>query len=425
MSAELSKQLFTQPKVLKTTGFVLLAMMLIPAFPWPTLLLLGALFLLLGYRLSGGTKKEAAAETPGKEVPNAQTELDMLRNPDNIYQMLEVEPIEMEFGYTLIPLVDESQGGSFADKIVLFRRQFALETGIVVPSVRMRDNFQLNNNEYVIKIRGEEIARGELLTDHLLIMNSGEGKIEMEGVDTKEPAFGLPAKWISRNQREEAEMAGYTVIEPASVMMTHLGEIIRRHAGELLGRREINLMLDTVKKNNQSLVDEVIPGKISIGDLQKILQNLLREEIPIRDLVTILETVSEHAAKIKDIDILTEYVRQSLKRTITRKIAPGGEIKVLTVDPQVEKMISSSVRQTEHGAYLALEPDRAQGIIRNLSKEMEKASGLGFTPVVVVSPVVRLYFKRLTEQMMPDLAVISYNELENNVRVQAIGTVVA
>jgi len=377
---------------------------------------------------NGTAKKNAAASVGDEQITSitaANSELERLKNPDNVYAYLEVETIEMEFGYSLIPLVDETQGGTFVDKVVMFRKQFALDTGIVIPSVRMRDNVQLANNKYVVKIRGETVAIGDLLVDNLMIMNPSNDEFEIDGVDTHEPAFGLSARWIPSEKREDAEMLGYTVIEPAAVMMTHLSEVIRRHADEMLGRREVNSLLDMVKKNNPTLVDEVIPTKISVGDLQKILQNLLREEIPIRDMVTILESVAEHAPKLKDTDLLTEFVRQSLRRTITRKLAASGELKVITIDPQVEKLITASVRHTDQGAYLNLEPDKAQSIIDNLSSTVEKCSELGIEAVVLVSPVVRMYLKRLTEQVLPQLIVISYNELENSVRVQAIGLIAA
>jgi flagellar biosynthesis protein FlhA len=269
------------------------------------------------------------------------------------------------------------------------------------------------------------VASGELLVGNLLVMNPASDKFAIDGVDTVEPAFGLKARWIPADRREDAEMAGYTVIEPAAVMMTHLAEVVRRHANELLGRREVNSLLDMVKKNNASLVDEVIPAKFSVGDLQKVLQNLLREEIPIRDMVTILETVSDYSAKIKDTDMMTEFVRQSLKRTISHKLAPEGELKVITIDPQVEKMITASIRHTEQGAYLTLEPDRAQSIIDNISATVDRFSELGLEPVILVSPAIRMYFKRLTEQVIPQLMVVSYSELENNVKVQAVSAIAA
>lgn len=426
MSAEVTKQMFSQPLVLRTTGIVLLLMMLIKGFPIPVLLILGVGFIVLSFRIDKDRKAKDKHSTPAVQKLKAEnSEIERLKNPENVYSMIEVETIEMEFGYSLIPLVEESQGGTFVDKVVLFRRQFALETGVVIPSIRMRDNIQLPNNKYVIKIRGEKVAEGTVLAGSLLIMNPLGDEFLIDGIDTVEPAFGLKARWIPQEKRDEAEMDGYTVVEPASVMMTHLSEVIRRHSEELIGRREINSMLDVAKKHNQALVEEVIPTKIAVGDLQKILQNLLHENIPIRDIVTILETIADNAPKIKDPDVLTEYVRQSLRRTITHKIAPDGELKVLTIDPAVESKILSSVRSSDHGTYLALDPDDAQNIINNLSDQVEKFNQAGLTPIVLVSPAVRFYFKRLTEQALPDLCVVSYNEIENDVKVMAVGAVAA
>lgn len=429
MSAEFTNQLFSQPLVLRTTGIVLLLMMLINGFPKPTLLIIGGLLILLSFQIENGSKKQGKGkpkqQKSAQKLTAANSEIERLKNPENVYSMLEVETIEMEFGYSLIPLVEESQGGTFVDKVVLFRRQFALETGLVIPSVRMRDNIKLTNNRYVIKIRGEKVAEGSVLVGNLMIMNPLGDDFLIDGIDTVEPAFGLSARWIDKAKRDEAEMDGYTVIDPAAVMMTHLSEVIRQHAPELIGRREVNSMLDVVKKHNQALVEEVIPSKISVGDLQKVFQNLLRESIPIRDSITILETIADNAPRIKDTDVLTEYVRQSLKRTITHKVAPDGDLKVMTIDPAVEKKITSSVRTSDHGAYLAIEPDVAQSIIDNLKHEVEKFNKAGIAPVVLVSPVVRMYLKRLTEQALPDLCVVSYNEIDNDVKVTAVGAVAA
>lgn len=427
MSAEFSEQMFSQPIVLRTTGIVLLLMMLINGFPKVVLLLLGGAFVILSFVLGKGAKKKKNpdGENTSAKLATANSEIERLKNPDNVYSMLEVEAIEMEFGYSLIPLVEESQGGTFVDKVVLFRRQFAMETGLVIPSVRMRDNIKLQNNRYLIKIRGEEVAEGSVLVGNLMIMNPLGDDFLIDGIDTVEPAFGLTARWIDKEKREEAEMDGYTVIDPAAVMMTHLSEVIRKHAPELVGRREVNSMLDMVKKHNQSLVEEVVPGKIAVGDMQKIFQNLLHEEIPIRDTVTILETVADNAPRIKDTDVLTEYVRQSLRRTISHKVAPEGDMKVITIDPAVEKKIASSVRSSDHGTYLALDPDTAQSIIDNLSREVEKFSKAGIPPIVLVSPVVRMYFKRLTEQTIPDLCVVSYNEIENDIKITSLGAIAA
>ena len=428
ISQDLASQLLSRPLVLRITGGVLLFIMFLPGFPAPVLFLEGALFIVLSFVVDRRQKRAAmapAAAAAAAAVPAADAELKKLQNPENVYQYLEVETIEMEFGYSLIPLVDESQGGTFVDKVVMFRKQFALDTGMVIPSVRMRDNIQLGNNTYAVKIRGEEVARGELLAGSLLIMNPSADTFDVDGVDTVEPAFGLKARWISPEKRSEADQKGYTVIDPASVMMTHLSEIIRRHAWELLGRKEVNALLDTVKKNNASLVEEIVPNKLTVGELQKVLQNLLRESVPIRDMVGILETLADHAPKIKDPDLLSEFARQGLRRTISHRYAPQGELQVITVDPQVEQLINQSVHQTDSGAYLAIEPDKAQAIIDNLTALVGRCGDAGIEPVVLAAPQTRLYLKRLTEQALPDLVVISYNELENDVKLQALGAVAA
>ena len=423
VSEELASQLFSQPIVLRTTGVVLMAMMLIPGFPWQVLLIIGCLYIGLSFTAARQKKTVAPAAAGGAKA--APSELETLRNPDNVYAYMEVETLEMEFGYHLIPLVDEAHGGTFVDKVVMFRRQFALETGVVVPSVRMRDNVQLDSDEYVIQIRGEKVASGTVRTDRLLVINPAGDDFTVEGTDTVEPAFGLKARWIVPEKRMDAEMAGYTVIDPAAVMMTHLAEVIRRHAAELLGRREVNSLLDMVKKHNQSLVEELIPAKLAVGDLQKVLQNLLQERVPIRDMVTILETLADHAGHTKDVDLLTEFVRQGLRRTISRRLAPEGELKVITLDPRLEKAIGAGMRRTDQGSFLTLEPDKARAIVDQIGRSAEKFTELGLEPVVLVSPAVRLAVRRLTEQMLPNLEVISFNELESSVKVTAVGAVAA
>ena len=426
ISDDLPKQLFSQPMVLRITGGVLIFMGFLPGFPMLVLFLEGGAFIAVSFFVARNQKtaEVQVAETAAhKHSPDA--EIEKLKKPETMYHYLEVETLEMEFGYSLIPLVDETQGGTFVDKVVMFRRQFALDSGFVVPSVRMRDNIQLESNEYVIKIRGEEVARGELLVGSLLIMNPGSDTFEIDGVDTKEPAFGLSARWIAPERRGEAEVKGYTVIEPVAVMMTHLAEVVRRHAWELIGRTEVNALLDTVKKHNATLVEEVVPAKLTVGELQKVLQNLLREHIPIRDMVGVLETVADHAPKLKDPDLLAEFVRQALSRTISHLYAPQGVLQAITVDPALEQMITQSVRHTENGSYLALDPDKAQSVINSLSAMAQRCSDAGIDPVVLASPVARLYIKRMTEQALPDLTVISYNELESTVQVKALGAVAA
>jgi len=292
-----------------------------------------------------------------------------------------------------------------------------------VPVIRLRDNIQLKPNDYVIKIKGNEVASGELMFDNYLAMNPGTADGELDGVKTTEPAFGLPAVWISENQKERAEMMGYTVVDPPSVIATHLTEIIRNHAHELLGRQDVQKIIDNVRENYPALVEDVIPKQLSIGDIQKVLANLLKEGVSIRDMVTIMETLADYSPMTKDTDMLTEYVRQSMRRNITKRFIVEMQAKVITLDAVLEQTIMDSVQQTEYGSYLNLEPNTAQRIINNLLKEMQKLTSLGEQPIILASPVVRLYFKRLTEQVAPGLIVLSYNELDPLVEIQSVGVV--
>jgi flagellar biosynthesis protein FlhA len=327
--------------VLLITGAVVLALSIIPGFPFLALLVIGGALVFLALRLR---KKKKTVEEQAPELPVSETEF--YKNMDNVYTLLNVEPIVVEVGYSLIPIVDESKGGNFINRVVMLRRKFAEEFGIVIPSVTLRDNSELNVNEYVIKLKDAEVARGEVLADHYLAMNPIEGAEEIEGIDTIEPAFKLPAKWISAENRENAQMSGYTVIDPLSVIITHLSEVINKHMHEMLGRKELHSLLENLKNTNKELIEDTIPSVISKGELQKILCNLLSEGIPIRDLETIIETAAEYAPTIKDVDILTEYVRQALKRTITRKYARDGHLKVLTLNPDTENLIMDLFHRT-------------------------------------------------------------------------------
>lgn len=419
LSKDLQKQLISYPVVLVMAGGVLLLLCLIPGFPVFQLFLIGGLLIFFGRQFM--KKRETVAETEEEDLPISETEF--YKNPENIYSLLTVEQIEMEFGYSLIPLVDESKGSSFIDRIVVLRRQFASNTGIVLPSVRLRDNIELNPNQYLIKIKGEEIVRGEVLADHYLAMNPLEGGEEIEGIDTIEPAFGIPAKWITPDKRELAHMAGYTIIDPLSVIITHLSEVVKKHAHELLGRKEVAMLLDNLKKTNKELIDDVIPAIISLSELHKILANLLYEQIPIKDLQTILETAAEYAPTVKDSDMLTEYVRQALRRTITRKFAVDGKLKVITLHPDLENELMNHVKKTTHGSYVSLEPAVMQQIVTAHSKEVDRIRDLVSEPIILTSPVVRFYYKRLIEQFAPDTVVLSFNEIEANVNIQALGTI--
>jgi flagellar biosynthesis protein FlhA len=340
-----------------------------------------------------------------------------------VYNLLGVEPIEMEFGYSLLPLVDEASGGSFIDRIVIFRKQFALDMGVVVPTVRLRDNGLINPNQYLVKIKGEEVARGEVLVDYYLALDPGIAAGPIEGIDTIEPAYEIPGKWITESEREMAEVYGYTVIDALSVIVTHMSEVIKRHIHELISRQDVNVLLENVKKNNSAIVDDVIPNVVGISELQKILMNLLREGVPIRDMESILECIGDYGNTIKDTDMLTEYVRQRLKRTITRKYTDGGSIKVLTLDQNIENNILNSAKQSDHGTYLAMEPQAVQQIVEDVNAQISRVKDIVHRPVILTSPIVRIYFKRLIDQFLPNLTVLSFNEIDANIQIQAIGLI--
>lgn len=330
----------------------------------------------------------------------------------------------MEFGYSLIPLADESNGGNFIDRVVMFRKQMALEMGFVIPSVRIKDSGQLNPNQYSILLKGEEVARGDILMDHFLALSPGPDADDIPGIDTIDPAFHIPAKWISEDRKIQAEMAGYTLIDPASVVITHLSEVIKEHLYELLNRQEVNNLLENLKKTNASIVEDTIPGVISPGSLQKVLANLLREGIPIRDMETIIETVGDYGKQIKDTDMLTEYVRQALKRTISHRFSEAGQMKVISLDEKIENMLMASVKKMETGSYLALDPSSIQSIITASTGEINKIKDLVNVPIVLTSPVVRIYFKKLIDQFYPNVTVLSFSEIDNNIQIQALGNIV-
>ncbi len=424
LNTDLTKQFAAQPTAFIIAGSVAACLIFVPGFPPFQIILVAAALITLGLRLRSSMNKAMLAAVAEQEQPEMElSETSFYKNIDNVYTLLNVEQIEMTFGYSLLPLVDESSGGSFIDRVVMFRKQFAVDMGMVVPSVRMRDNGQLNPNQYTIKLKGEEIAKGEVLVDHYLALNPGEISEPVDGIDTIEPAFGIPAKWISASRREAAEMAGYTVIDPTSVIITHLSEVIKSYAHELLTRQEVNTLISNIKKTNAVLVDEVIPNVVSPGELQKVLANLLREGIPIRDMETIIETLGDYATTLKDADMLTEYVRQSLKRTITRKFADANQLHVITLDTEVENIIMGAVKKSEHGSYLALDPDTVQKIAASLITQVNKIRELMPTPIILTSPIVRIYFKRLADQFAAGIVVLSFSEIDNSVQIQAIGNI--
>lgn len=360
------------------------------------------------------------------ETAQAESDAEEIRKPENVVSLLQVDPIELEFGYGIIPLADVNQGGDLLDRVVMIRRQIALELGTVVPIIRLRDNIQLNPNQYIIKIKGIQVTEGEILFDHYMAMNPGYVEEEITGIPTFEPSFHLPAIWITESQRERAESLGYTVVDPPSIIATHLTEVIRSHIAELLTRQDVQNLVNNLKESNPVIVDELIPKLLGLGEIQKVLQNLLSEGISIRDLLTIFETLADHAQTTRDTDVLTEYVRQGLKRAISSKYFPANETtSVITLDPAVEQEIMSSVKQTEQGSYLSLDPDRIKAIIKSVETEIGKLESLGKSAIIITSPIVRMYFKKMTEDYFKDLIVLSYNEVESNVELQSVGMVTA
>ena len=415
-------QLFGIPKVLYIVGISLAVLGLVT--PLNTIVFVGmGMAFVMAARMIESTIETANIEA---EADMDEMAAEEIRQPENVNSLLQVDPIELEFGYGIIPLADVNQGGDLLDRVVMIRRQVALELGMVVPIIRLRDNIQLNPNQYIIKIKGIQVSEGEILFDHYMAMNPGFVEEEIAGIPTFEPSFHLPAIWITEGQRERAESLGYTVVDPPSIIATHLTEVIRQHVAELLSRQDVQNLVNNLKETNPALVEELIPKTLGIGEVQKVLQNLLREGISIRDLLTIFETLADYASTSRDTDILTEYARQSLKRAISSKFFPPRETtSVVTLDPVVEQEIMKSVKQTEQGAYLALDPEKSRAILKSVETEIKKMENMGKNPIVITSPIVRIYFKRLTEEYYRDLIVVSYNEIGSDVELQSVGMITA
>ena len=415
-------QLFGIPKVLYIVGIAMAVLGLVT--PLNTIVFVGlGMSFVIAARMIESTIETAKIEA---ETDMDEVAAEEIRQPENVNSLLQVDPIELEFGYGIIPLADVNQGGDLLDRVVMIRRQVALELGMVVPIIRLRDNIQLNPNQYIIKIKGIQVSEGEILFDHYMAMNPGFVEEEIAGIPTFEPSFHLPAIWITEGQRERAESLGYTVVDPPSIIATHLTEVIRQHVAELLSRQDVQNLVNNLKDTNPALVEELIPKTLGIGEVQKVLQNLLREGISIRDLLTIFETLADYASTSRDTDILTEYVRQSLKRAISSKYFPPRETtSVVTLDPVVEQDIMKSVKQTEQGAYLALDPEKSRAILKSVETEVKKMENMGRNPIVITSPIVRIYFKRLTEEYYRDLIVVSYNEIGSDVELQSVGMITA
>ncbi len=417
LGADVIGQLFAKPKALYLSSATLLIMGLVPGLPTvPFVILAGLSF----YMARSRTRAEVELPVP----PQATAEVAPTTRAENVVNLLAVDPLEIELGFGLIALADAEQGSELSERINMIRRQFALDLGFVVPVIRIRDNIQLRPNAYLIKVKGVPVGQGELLLDHLLAMNPGTASGNISGSPTTEPAFGLPAWWIREAEREKAELFGYTVVDPATVLATHLTELVRSYAPDLLGRQEVQQLLDNLKERAPAVVDEVTPGLLSVGQVQKILGNLLRENVPIRDLVSILEALGDYAVATKDVDLLTEYARQAMGRVIVRQYVEAGEpLLVLTIQPELEQLIMNSLQRTEGGNFLNLDPNVLERVFTSLGREVGRLSNSGQTPIVLTAPVVRLYFKRLTERVQSRLVVLSYNELDPAQEVQSVGVV--
>ena len=431
LNLDVLSQFKAQPRAIMTTGVVLLVLAAIPGTPTVPLLvggaaLLGGGFFITRQMTAQRQAAEAAAQAPSEPAElAAPSESDYYRDINNVYTLLSVEPVEMEFGYSLIPMVDESHGGKLISRITIFRRQYAQDMGFVIPSIRLHDSSALGTNQYAIRIKGEVVAQGEILVDYYLALEPPNPLGEIDGIETIEPAYGIPSRWILPENKEMAEIYGYNVIDPLSVMLTHLAETVKKHAYELLNRAETIRLIDNLKQSAPELVEEAIPGIIPYAKLEKLLRNLLQEGVPIKDLSTIVETAADGFAQGRDLDMVTEQVRGALARTITRRFCEDGQLRVITLDAEVEKRIISSLTRNEQGVYLAMGPELMQTIITQVAEHLKKFGDLAQTPVILVSQVIRGYFSRMITQFYPNVYVLSFNEITNSVQIQALGNIVS
>ncbi len=420
LADDITSQLFSYPTLLYIVAGVITLLGLFTPIHFITTFPLAVLLVFAARKMQANLKQKAV----DAEQQVEEQQIEEVRSPESVINLLQIDPIEFEFGYGLIPLADTQQGGDLLDRIIMIRRQCALELGLVVPVIRIRDNIQLKPNEYVIKIKGNIVGGGELLLNHYLAMSPGFEDDSITGIETLEPAFGLPALWIDEITKERAELSGYTVVDPPSVVATHLTELIKKHSHELLGRQETRSLIDNLRENYPVLVDELIPSVLSIGDIQKVLVKLLKEKISIRDMVTIFETLADYGTYTKDPDVLTEYVRQALSRQITQQFTSQGEtLRVITVGPNLEKKIAESIQQSEQGTYLALDPVSTQSMYQKINEQVNRLLQMGQQPIVLTSPAIRMYLRQLIERTMQDIPVLSYSELEPNVEIQSVGVV--
>ena len=418
MGQEFTRQFSLQPKALMMAGGMVFLFGLTPGLPTFAFMMLGGVVGVTGYFLY----RQHKATVSEQEVVEAQREASIPTPPEQVEALLPLDVLELEVGYGLIPLVDDEQDGELLDRIRSIRRQFALEMGFIVPPMHVRDNLQLRPGEYAVLIKGIEVARAEMMIGHYLAMDPGDARRTLDGIQTAEPAFGLPALWIPENKKDEAQQAGYTVVDLATVIATHITEIIRTHAEELLSRQDVQKLVDTVAQTNSKVVEELVPNLMNLGQVQKVLQNLLRERVSIRDLLTILETLADHAAMIKDPDLLTEFVRQRLARSIVRQHeTPDGLLPLLTLGADIEDLLTKSIHESERGTYISMDPEIGQRILTAISKAIEKLTQLNYQPVLLCSPLVRRHLRKLTEKFIPNLVVLSHNELTPTVQLKVLG----
>ncbi|WP_211652935.1 flagellar biosynthesis protein FlhA [Planococcus alpniumensis] len=421
LGSDITRQLFAFPKMLYVVAGTL--MMLAVFTPISPLLIMpvAGVIAFSAFRMQKTLNAEEAVE---KDSDPGEKEAANLKSPESVTDLLHVDAIEFEFGYGLIPIADKNQGGDLLDRVIMIRRQCAMELGIVVPVIRIRDNIQLQPNEYVIKIKGNRVARGDIMLDHYLAMSPGVDDENVYGIETVEPAFGMPALWVDEDMKEEAEMAGYAIVDPPSVVSTHLTEIIKRHAHELVGRQEVKSLIENIRDSSPAVVEELIPNLMSIGEVQKVLMKLLKEKVSIRNLLVVLETLADYAPQTKDVDLLTEYVRQALARQITRQYAPDNEaLKVITAGASLEKKFADSVHRTEQGNYLSIDPESSQTIFQKITEQAGQLQQNGVQPILLTSPAIRIYMRQFVERFAPDLPVLSYNELEPEIEIQSVGVV--
>jgi flagellar biosynthesis protein FlhA len=416
MGSELMNQFGLQPRALKISSCIILLFGLFPGMPMlPFMLLAGAVYAMARTQTAKRTETEAEV----KEAKQEPAEL----GPDQVERLLPLDMLEMEIGYGLIPLVDNKKQGNLLDRIRALRKQIAMELGIVMPSLHIRDNLELKPNEYAFSIKGNMVAKSEVMADHYLAIDPGDVKSKMDGIATKDPAFGLPALWISDEKKSDAQFAGYTVVDLPSVITTHLAEVARQHAHEFLGRQEVQRLLENIAKTHPKVVEELTPGLLSLGSIQKVLQNLVREQVSIRDFLTILETLADYSVMTKDTDLLTEYVRQRLARSLTKPFVHNRALKALTVGTDLEEMISRGINPTEHGSYLALEPQQAKGVINAIQSSLEKASVKIEQPVILCSTTIRRHLKKLCERFQVAATVFSHSEIPGGLEVQSVGDI--